>query len=203
MRKELHSRKLRRAVRFALVASPAGDDAVSPARLASEGTRDDVVDRHLVEGHSLPAVLASMTIAPIEIAAGERDLRLQEAIAVGQDDHFRNTDAERDGLDARVAIRHRLRNPRLEIIELVPVPHDACEPLEREDERAFHGADAHRTPALVEDQSRLREDGHGTSTLHRAAIRTHASEDHTRRNSLWLPAMRPRFAAFSAHRSSR
>lgn len=87
---QVHTRFLKGASTFTVIAGRAGSYDVFPGVPAIEMTRHNVIDRQ--DGSHLAAVLASVIIAPEDLTPVERYLRMRSV------DHVLQTNDRRDGI---------------------------------------------------------------------------------------------------------
>ena len=149
---QLHSTLAEELVALPDVAGQAGAHNVLPARLASAGDRDDVVERKLRGGKLLAAVLAAVAVPEIDVAAGELHFLPREAVKRQKLDDGGYQDEAVGGADVVIVRLHGDVGPVAKIVGTVLRVDRFDLTLVEKGERPPCGCDLHRLEDSVEDE---------------------------------------------------
>ena len=157
---QMHARFLRRAVRLARVARDAGANNVFPRRQPTTILRNDMVEIEILPFENAAAVLAGVSIALENVVPGKFDFLLGQTIEHQKQDHTRQANLERNGVNhfgviaCACQIAPLAEAERLERT-IVIAHHDLSMALEQKRESPARAADVHRLPEPVQNENLL------------------------------------------------
>ena len=142
---QVHPRLAYQPPSFAGIAGKTGDHAIGPAALSTCAPGNNMVNREVLGGTFLAAILATITITAKEIAAGEGHPRPVKTVASLQNDDLGNSNATADTLDERLATGDGQVRPSVKIIERVVLRFDNTgKALEQQCESAAYWTNLYR-----------------------------------------------------------
>ena len=159
---EMYLRFLRRAIGLLRIALDAGANNIFPGRWPATVARNDVIQIQILAVENPAAILAGVFIALKNIVARELDFLFRQPVEHHQQNHPRNADAKRNGLN-----RFRMRLLPGEVVPLAETisleravaaaEHSLRVPLKQKRQRPACGADIDRLPEAIEDEHVLIE----------------------------------------------